>query len=155
MQRTLRQAMLVPALVVVVLLVACGGGTSASGAATVHTKSVKVSGKSVTVLADANGKTLYYFMLDSPKSIACNGSCAQNWPPLLASSGAPTSAAALPGRLGVTRGANGRQVTYNGHPLYRYTKDGDAGDAYGQGVGGKWFVATPGLAAGSGPASGG
>ena len=42
-------------------------------------------------------------------------------------------------------GANGKQVLYNGHPLYTYSKDGDSGDAYGQGVGGKWFVATPNL----------
>jgi hypothetical protein len=42
--------------------------------------------------------------------------------------------------------ANGKQVAYNGHPLYTYSKDSDSGDAYGQGIGGKWFVATPDLA---------
>jgi predicted lipoprotein with Yx(FWY)xxD motif len=53
----------------------------------------------------------------------------------------------LPGQLTVLSGANGNQVLYNGHPLYTYSKDGDAGNALGQGVGGKWFVATPDLAA--------
>jgi predicted lipoprotein with Yx(FWY)xxD motif len=53
----------------------------------------------------------------------------------------------LPGHLTVLNGANGNQVLYNGHPLYTYAKDGDTSDAYGQGIGGKWFVATPGLAA--------
>ena len=38
-------------------------------------------------------------------------------------------------------------MLYNGHPLYTYSKDGDSGDAYGQGIGGKWFAATPDLAA--------
>jgi predicted lipoprotein with Yx(FWY)xxD motif len=47
----------------------------------------------------------------------------------------------------VLNGANGNQVLYNGHPLYTYIKDGDAADAYGQGIGGKWFVATADLAA--------
>ena len=51
------------------------------------------------------------------------------------------------GKLTVLNGDNGTQVLYNGHPLYTYVKDGDAGDAYGQGVGGKWYVATPDLAA--------
>ena len=35
------------------------------------------------------------------------------------------------------------QVTVNGRPLYYYAGDAKAGDTTGQGVGGKWFVATP------------
>jgi len=66
---------------------------------------------------------------------------------MLSPAGTPASDPALPGRLTVLNGANGNQVLYNGHPLYSYAKDGDVGDAYGQGVGGKWFVATPELAA--------
>jgi hypothetical protein len=65
----------------------------------------------------------------------------------------PTSSPALPGKLAVVDGANGKQVAYNGHPLYTYSKDGDSGDAYGQGVAGKWFVATPDLATASASAS--
>jgi len=37
-------------------------------------------------------------------------------------------------------------VTYKGHPLYYYAKDGDAGDAYGQGstsFGAGWYVLKP------------
>lgn len=39
------------------------------------------------------------------------------------------------------------QVTYDGHPLYRFADDQKAGDANGQGVdafGAKWFVVDPG-----------
>lgn len=92
----------------------------------VHTKSAKVSGKSETVLADDKGKTLYYFTPDSAAQIACTGSCAQLWPPLLIPSGAPASAQSLSGTLAVLAGANGTQVTYNGHPLYTFSKDADS-----------------------------
>src|SRR6267378_174314 len=142
---------LLPAL----LLAACGGSTNAGtgnspspgGAALIHTASMKVGDKTQTVLKNDKGLTLYYFTSDTATKVACTGGCVSNWPPLLATSGSPTSSPALPGKLTVLDGANGNQVLYNGHPLYTYIKDGDAGDAYGQGIGGKWYVATPDLAA--------
>jgi len=135
------------------VLAACGGssGTGAaspsSSPALIHTASLKVGDKTEAVLKNAKGLTLYYFTPDTSTKIACTGGCASNWPPLLATTGTPTSNPALPGKLTILNGANGNQVLYNGHPLYTYSKDGDAGDAYGQGIGGKWFVATPDLAA--------
>jgi len=134
-------------------LAACGSAPSSSAAvspsspALIHTASIKVGDKTETVLQNADGLTLYYFMLDTATKVACTGGCPSNWPPLLATSGTPTSNPALPGQLTVLNGANGNQVLYNGHPLYRYAKDAAAGDAHGQGIGGKWFVATPDLAA--------
>jgi predicted lipoprotein with Yx(FWY)xxD motif len=135
-------------------LAACGGtaspasgGASPGSSALIHTSSMKVGDKTQTVLKNAKGLTLYYFTPDTATAIACTGGCASTWPPLLATSGSPSSSTALPGRLTVLDGANGRQVLYNGHPLYTYARDGDAGDAYGQGIGGKWFVATPDLVA--------
>jgi predicted lipoprotein with Yx(FWY)xxD motif len=133
-------------------LAACGG-TPSSGAAPspspalIHTASMKVGDKTLTVLKNTKGLTLYYFTPDTATKVACTAGCATNWPPLLATSGTPTSNPVLPGQLTVLSGANGNQVLYNGHPLYTYSKDGDAGNALGQGVGGKWFVATPDLAA--------
>jgi predicted lipoprotein with Yx(FWY)xxD motif len=137
-------------------LAACGGSSAPSGSAPtaspssatlIHTGSVKVGANSQTVLKSEKGLTLYYFTPDTETTVACTGGCATTWPPLLASSGTPTSNPALPGNLTVLNGANGKQVLYNGHPLYTYSKDGDSADAYGQGIGGKWFVATPDLAA--------
>ena len=138
-------------------LAACGSAPSSSAtpppgsAALIHTATMKVGDKTLTVLKNGKDLTLYYFTPDTATKVACTGGCASNWPPLLATSGAPTSSPSLPGKLTVLNGDNGNQVLYNGHPLYTYTKDGDAGDAYGQGVGGKWFVATADLAATAAP----
>jgi predicted lipoprotein with Yx(FWY)xxD motif len=118
-----------------------------TSSATVHTGKVTISGKSVTVLTDAKGFTLYYFTPDTATNVACTGSCAQNWPPLMAPSGSPTSDHGLPGKLAAVNGADGAQVTYNGHPLYTFAGDKAAGDANGQGLFGKWFVVKPDLAA--------
>lgn len=129
---------------------AASGGVNlqcASGA-TVCTKTVSVSGKSQTALADSSGKTLYYFTSDSATSATCSGSCAQLWPPLTAS-GAPMGTS-LPGSLMMISSNNGSQVTYNGHPLYRYSGDQNQSDTKGEGLFGKWYVATTDLAAGSG-----
>jgi len=139
-------------------LAACGGsstaGTAAVATATatsappvvvVKVKSAKVSNKSTQVLGNMKGKTLYYFTADSAKQISCTGSCAQLWPPLLVASGTPAAQTSLSGQFSVIAGADGRQVTYNGHPLYTYAKDEDSEDAYGQGISGKWFAATPNL----------
>jgi predicted lipoprotein with Yx(FWY)xxD motif len=41
----------------------------------------------------------------------------------------------------VRRPGGGRlQLTYDGHPLYRYAGDQSKADAKGEGVGGQWFV---------------
>jgi predicted lipoprotein with Yx(FWY)xxD motif len=144
------------------MVAACGGTTgsntggpavSASSSALIHTQSMKVGDKTETVLKNSKGLTLYYFTPDTATTVACTGGCATSWPPLMANNDTPTSSPSLPGKLGVVDGANGKQVAYNGHPLYTYSKDGDSGDAYGQGIAGKWFVATPELAAASASAS--
>ncbi len=144
------------ALALSLTLAACGGTASvgpgagsnpATSAALIHTTSMKVGSKTETVLKTEKGLTLYYFTPDTATTVACTGGCATAWPPLTSASGTPTSNPSLPGVLSVISGPNGNQVVYNGHPLYTYSKDGDAGDAYGEGIGGKWFTATPDLAA--------
>ena len=113
-----------------------------------RTAQAKVDGKTETILTDAQGSTLYYFTPDAPKKLACSGECAQAWPPLLSKeSGTPLADASLSGALSTFNNANGNQVEYNGHLLYTFVKDAAPGQITGQGVGGKWFVATPALAA--------
>ncbi len=117
------------------------------GSTTVHTASATVKGKSVTLLTNAEGMTLYYFTPDTATTSACTTApCSTTWPAFI-SKGNPSSTDTLPGKLGVQTNANGSQVTYNGHPLYTYSKDTAAGQTNGEGVGGKWFVATTDLAA--------
>lgn len=101
----------------------------------------------MTVLKTPKGLTLYYFTPDSSARVACSGACATNWPPLIATSNTASASPALPGKLTVLDGANGKQILYNGHPLYMFARDSGQADALGQGIGGKWFVATPDLAA--------
>lgn len=119
-----------------------------SGAVVVKTMTKTVKGKSETVLTDTKGLTLYYFKPDTKTTSACTGGCAGNWPPLLmAGSGTmPTSTTPLTGKLMIQSSANGTQIQYNGHFLYTFASDKDAGDTYGEGIGDKWFVVTPDLA---------
>ena len=128
---------------------ASGNNSTGSGSnsnAIIKTATAMVSGKSETVLTNAQGKTLYYFTPDTTTTSACTGSCAQNWPPLLSTgSSTPTSATTLPGKLSAQTTANGNQVEYNGHLLYTFAGDSGPGQTNGQGLLGKWFVATSNL----------
>jgi predicted lipoprotein with Yx(FWY)xxD motif len=127
-------------------LAACGAGTgtgTGGGTATVGVSSTGV-GK---VLVDSKGHTLYLFEKDSGMKSACAGACALNWPPLRAH-GAPTAAGGAKASLVATtkRSDGTSQVTYNGHPVYRYQGDMKPGDTAGQGVtayGAEWYALGP------------
>jgi predicted lipoprotein with Yx(FWY)xxD motif len=126
----------------VLVLLAAAIGVAAYGAAyTVDTAKIMVKGASTRVLTDAKGMTLYYVATDTPTSSSCTGGCAKIWPPLLSTS-APSTEEALPGKLAVVKTANGSQVSYNGHLLYTYSGDTAPKQANGQGVAGKWWVAS-------------
>lgn len=107
---------------------------------------VAVQGRQVTILTTPQGFTLYYFTADTATTAACTGPCTGKWPPVLYSAKTQSLTGPhgqqLPGTLGVSHNANGEQLTYNGHPLYRYAGDMTPGQAQGEGFGGKWFVAT-------------
>lgn len=119
--------------------------SAASAPATVKVASAGIG----QVLVDANGMTLYRFDKDSGTTSSCNGDCALNWPALTVT-GQPAGAAALAGSLGVTTGNDGTtHVTYQGHPLYRFSGDHRPGDTNGDGIGGTWHAVRPGS-----PASG-
>jgi predicted lipoprotein with Yx(FWY)xxD motif len=130
-----------------------GGGTTPTSSVTfIKTSSVTVNGQSVTILTNVQGMTLYYFKPDTASKAACSGSCAGTWPPLLfTNSGSPSSATTLPGTLSVVTDTNGKQVEYNGHPLYNYSGDTAPGQTNGEGIGGMWFVASTTLSVQSAP----
>ncbi len=117
--------------------------TSASGPTVVATATATVGGKSETIFTDAQGRTLYYFDSDSSVQASCTGGCTSIWPPLLASSNNVQAPSGLPGTFVVANVGNGPQVEYRGHPLYTYSGDTAPGQTTGDGVSGKWHVATP------------
>jgi predicted lipoprotein with Yx(FWY)xxD motif len=93
------------------------------------------------VLADARGRTLYLYTPDRSGTSACYGKCASLWPPLLTAGKPRAGAGVKSSLLGVTRRRDGgRQVTYAGHPLYRFARDSKPGQATGQGLQGVWWV---------------
>jgi predicted lipoprotein with Yx(FWY)xxD motif len=109
---------------------------------TLRSGQATVDGGTKTVLVDAQGFTLYFRSKDTASSV-CSASCANTWPPLTQPSGSPTPGPELTGTLRVTANANGNQLVYNNHPLYRYSGDSAEGQANGQGTGGIWFVMEP------------
>lgn len=129
--------------------------TSSKATNIVTTATVTVAGKPTTVLTNLAGYTLYYFLPDTSAKSACTAStttptgqpCSTIWPALTLSSGTPSSTSSLSGTLTTVSDGNGMQVEYNGHPLYRYSLDSAPHQSNGEGVLGKWFVATPTLPA--------
>lgn len=128
------------------LLCACGEQASAAHPA-LPIGTTQPTGSAQTILTDAHGYTLYFYIPDTPTHTACDGVCAQNWPPLLAdASGHATSSSTLPGKLTVQQTTNGNQVEYNKHLLYTYIGDTAPGQMTGNGVD-QWYVATTDLQA--------
>ena len=92
-----------------------------------------------------NGMTLYVFdkdMAGSGKSI-CNGPCAANWPPLIASDFAVDSEGGSSDYKLITRDDGKKQWALKGKPLYFWFKDQKPGDKTGDGVNNVWHVAKP------------
>jgi predicted lipoprotein with Yx(FWY)xxD motif len=146
------------------VLIAAGCGSSASGSAysagpygsaamasarsaSGATKVGVASSRFGRIVVDGKGRTLYLFEKDKNRRSACYGQCATYWPPLL-THGKPV---ARPGvkqsLLGTTRRANGsKQVTYGGHPLYRFSLDTKPGQTKGAGLqdfGAGWDLLSP------------
>jgi len=93
------------------------------------------------VLIGPTGMTLYTFARDTPASgkSVCNGTCATNWPPLMA----PENPKPMGGYTIVMRDDGKKQWAYKGSPLYYWAKDTKAGDKTGDGVAGAWKIARP------------
>jgi len=92
------------------------------------------------VFVDAKGMTLYTFDKDAGGKSACNGPCAENWPPLFAAdSDKPTADMTI-----LMRDDGKKMWAYKGKPLYTFKKDTAAGQTTGDGfLNGAWHVAKP------------
>ena len=96
------------------------------------------------MLADGSGRTLYLFEKDKSPRSTCFGACASAWPPLT-TNGSPTAIKGVSAsKLGTINRGNGvKQVTYNGHPLYRFIKDTGPRQTHGEGLkafGAEWYA---------------
>jgi predicted lipoprotein with Yx(FWY)xxD motif len=94
------------------------------------------------VLVNGKGMTLYVFDKDKdmPGKSACNGTCAENWPALLASDIDKAS-----GDWSIVTRDDGKKMwAYKGRPLYAWKNDKAPGDTDGDGkLNGAWHMATP------------
>ena len=89
---------------------------------------------------DDKGMTLYTFDKDAGGKSMCNSPCADNWPPLMASDGAKSTA----DMTIVVRDDGKKMWAYKGKPLYTFKKDMAAGDTNGDGfMNGVWHMAKP------------
>jgi predicted lipoprotein with Yx(FWY)xxD motif len=141
----------------VMLFSACGRKSNAAeGGGSAALLGSGTAGSVGTVLTDSSGRTLYHLTSEKGGHIQCTGGCPSIWPPMLAVSGSvSTTVAGLPGRVGtIDRPDGGKQLTYDGMPLYRFSGDSGPGQANGQGIHesprGVWYAVTP-----SGTVSGG
>jgi len=141
------------------LLAGCGGSSSSSGGSSstpnAAGRPTSVTGEQFSpgdtvlivqrsklgyVLALANGDVVYTYANDKQGgSPTCTSSCAVTWPPV---TGIPMTNAGekLPGTLGVVTMANGgKQITYDGYPLYIFKSELPLATT-GEGVDGLWHV---------------
>jgi len=115
-------------------LAGCSGmGMGASSAPS----AVKVTNGTLT---DEHGMALYTFDRDAMAGkSACNGKCAENWPPLAANNAdKPSGDYTI-----ITRDDGKKQWAYRGKPLYLWSKDKMPGDQTGDGFMNVWHVAKP------------
>jgi predicted lipoprotein with Yx(FWY)xxD motif len=98
------------------------------------------------LIVDLSGHTLYTFSRDSGGRSSCYGACAKAWPPALTEDEAKPGGSARPAEVGSTKRTDGTiQLTYFGHPLYRYSGDrsseieGNEVEAFG----GEWRAIRP------------
>jgi predicted lipoprotein with Yx(FWY)xxD motif len=113
-----------------------------TGAATVTVRKTKLG----RIVVDRSGRTMYLFEKDKGSKSACSGACAKAWPPLM-TTGKPKATGGAEARLlGTTHRSNGTQVTYDGHPIYGYIGDKQAGQTNGEGstaFGAAWYALAP------------
>jgi predicted lipoprotein with Yx(FWY)xxD motif len=138
----------VVAALVAVLLLATGGSAKnpsphvAAGAAL----GVKQTALGKT-LVDANGRTLYLFGPDHPNRSVLSRAGLAAWPAFTSTGMPKPTGGAVSTLIGTITGpAGGRQVTYNGHPLYYFVGDRGPGSVNGQRLnefGGVWYVLSP------------
>jgi predicted lipoprotein with Yx(FWY)xxD motif len=113
-----------------------GTAVAQTSPATPSVVKIATTGSS-SILTGSNGMTLYSEDTDTNGKSMCNGTCAQNWPPLTAAPDAkPVGDFTV-----ITRDDGTLQWAYKGKPLYFWKGDKQPGDTTGNGVAGRWHTA--------------
>jgi predicted lipoprotein with Yx(FWY)xxD motif len=124
-----------------------GTGLAAGSSAVTGTTVKTAKSRFGKIIVDGRGRTLYLFEKDRRGHSACSGTCATYWPPLLTTGKPVAGTGTKKSLLGTIRRSNGKkQVTYGGHPLYRYIQDKKPGQITGQDshfFGAAWYVVSP------------
>ena len=95
------------------------------------------------ILVNANGQALYRHDVDPPNQATCTGACTIMWLPATVTDTPVAGAGIDASKLTTVAGINGAQLTYAGHPLYRFAKDLDPEDRYGEGAFQVWWLVGP------------
>ncbi|WP_051388897.1 COG4315 family predicted lipoprotein [Arthrobacter sp. 35W] len=133
-------------------LTGCSGSAAtapsatSSPAATAAPADLKTASTALgSIVVDGKGMAVYIFDKDvkDPGKSACAGPCVGIWPALTTTTATPV-VDGVAGTVGViTTDTGAKQVTLNGMPLYRYSKDSAPGDVAGQGFNNIWWVLSP------------
>lgn len=132
-------------------LSACGSGAddhSSSGTSGAVGTPSPTTSNTAAHLTTAKGLAVYLFAPDTDGTSHCYGGCANAWPPVPAGTKLATVSGKVDDSLvGTTKRTDGStQLTYAGHPLYRYAGDAEPGQTTGQGLdasGGLWWLVAP------------
>ena len=146
----MKRAPLLLAGVIVAATSVAAAASSAGGAARAQdSRAAKIQLRHTEVgkvLVDSSGFTVFRFSKDPRNSDTCVkiSGCTNLWPPLM-SSGRPVAGPGVRSALlsTIKLPGGGRQVTYAGHPLYRYsaaTEKGETGYVGAQQFGGSWYA---------------
>jgi predicted lipoprotein with Yx(FWY)xxD motif len=140
--RRLTAAVIAAVLVVGAVAAVAMAASAPTKPATVKLRSTSKLGK---IVVNGTSQTLYLFEKDKHGKSSCSGACAQGWPPLLTKGKPKAGHGVKASLLGTTKRPDGTtQVTYGGHPLYRFVGDHNkVGATTGQGLdafGAEWYV---------------
>jgi predicted lipoprotein with Yx(FWY)xxD motif len=144
---------------------AASSGSAADSSPTGASNGALVSRASVdgtSILAGADGHTLYSASGESANHILCVDSCTSFWKPVMASQQQAQQASSTLGQsfTVVSRPDGGMQLAYAGHPLYTFTQEGAhqlRGNGFTdkfQGTSFTWSAAGTGGSAGAQPSAG-
>ncbi len=142
-RRGLTFAMLSTGAAVLVQVAPLSASGASSSPTTIAVSQNKTWGPTLTL---KNGDTLYRLTADSKNTSVCTSKCATIWFPVLLAKGQKKPVGDGVSKLGsFSRAGGSKQVTYEGIPLYTFSKDKKPGQVNGnvKNSWGQWWSINP------------